>query len=68
MPRPDSMLEMEAAAALARDLDLLRLDLYEADGEVWFGETTAFPNGGLVAFEPSSVDLEWGRLWRLPEV
>jgi len=67
MPPPASLGEMNAVAgAIAGDLDFLRVDLYEVEGEVWFGETTAYPNGGLVAFEPSSVDLEWGRLWELP--
>ena len=63
------MFEMEAATvAVAADLDFLRVDLYEVDGEPGFGEITAYPSGGFAAFEPSSVDLEWGRLWGLPEV
>lgn len=62
-PRPDSLVEMTAsAAAIAGDPDFLRVDLHEVDGEIWLGETTAHPNGELVALEPSSIDLEWGRL------
>jgi hypothetical protein len=66
-PRPDRLDEMvEVAADLARDFDFIRIDLYEVDGEIWFGEFTPYPNSGLVPFEPASVDLLWGSRWQLP--
>lgn len=67
--RPRSLPEMNASAsAIAGDLDFLRVDLYEVEGEIWFGETAPYPNAGLVPFNPSGTDLEWGRPWKLPEL
>ncbi|ORL02466.1 hypothetical protein A6F55_15555 [Prescottella equi] len=62
----DTMLK--AAAALGEGFDFVRIDLYEADGEVWFGETSPYPNGGLAPFEPRSFDRELGDMWILPEL
>jgi hypothetical protein len=66
--RPRVLQQMNASAdAIAGGLDFLRVDLYEVDGEIWFGETSAYPNSGLLPFSPPGIDLEWGRLWKLPE-
>lgn len=56
----------EAAKAITGDLDLLRVDLYESSGELWFGETTLYPNSGLIRYVPEEVNLAWGDLWKLP--
>ncbi len=57
---------LEAAAALGRDFDMLRVDLYEADGELWFGELTPYPGAGLCRLEPG-LDAWLGERWTLPE-
>jgi hypothetical protein len=60
----DKMLEI--AGALGADWDFIRVDLYAVDGEVWFGEYTPYPGGGLLRYKPKQFDLESGRHWRLP--
>ena len=55
-----------AAAVIAGDFDFLRVDLYEAGGEVWFGELTAYSGSSLSRLIPRSYDFEWGAKWSLP--
>lgn len=66
-PRPvelDKMLEI--AGALGSGWDFIRVDLYAVDGEVWFGEYTPYPGGGLLRYTPKQFDMESGRNWQLP--
>ncbi|MFW3170313.1 ATP-grasp fold amidoligase family protein [Geodermatophilus sp. CPCC 206100] len=56
---------LAAAAALAVGFDMLRVDFYEHDGELWFGELTPYPGGGWTALEPD-VDALLGSWWALP--
>ena len=66
VPRPQRAEEMlEAAAVLADGFDMLRVDFYEHDGVLWFGELTPYPGSGLVLMEPE-LDEELGRWWHLP--
>ncbi|MCV7433920.1 ATP-grasp fold amidoligase family protein [Mycolicibacterium bacteremicum] len=68
-PRPaelDKMLHI--ARVLGADWDFIRIDLYAVDGEVWFGEYTPYPGGGLYRFKPEAFDRELGRHWTLPTV
>jgi TupA-like ATPgrasp len=65
-PPPASLPRMLAVAeALGRDLDFIRVDLYDVDGEVWFSELTPYPGGGLDRFDPA-LDSWLGSLWQLP--
>jgi hypothetical protein len=66
-PRPPSLGRMvELAEALGRGMDFLRVDLYEIEERVVFGELTNYPEGGTAQFEPVSFDAELGRWWTLP--
>jgi len=66
---PPSLDAMKSiATALAGDLDFVRVDLYDVDGEIWFGEMTASPAAGLDRFTPRGLDAELGRHWRLPSL
>lgn len=57
--RPEHFEQMrELAAALSRGMMQVRIDFYEIDGRVYFGEYTFYHWGGLVPFEPDSAD-EW---------
>jgi hypothetical protein len=61
--RPASLDRMlDIAAGLSRRFQFVRVDLYEVDGRVWFGELSFFPGGGLIPIKPRSYDLEMGRL------
>ena len=43
----------EVAEALGAAFDFVQVDLYEVDGEVWFGELTPYPGGGLDRCDPA---------------
>jgi len=55
--KPASLrLMIEAAEALSAGVDFLRVDLYDIEGKVYFGELTSSPNKGLSPFRPRSLD------------
>jgi hypothetical protein len=56
---------LKAATALADGFDMLRVDCYEVDGELWFGELTPYPGAGLSPLEPD-LDAALGEAWTLP--
>ncbi|WP_261622880.1 ATP-grasp fold amidoligase family protein [Nesterenkonia marinintestina] len=63
-PAPEGLEEMIAAAEeLGRDFDFMRVDLYQVDGRIWFGELTPYPSGGMDPFEPESFDILLGAWW-----
>ena len=65
-PRPEALEDLvKAAAAISSGFDMLRVDLYEHDGEVWFGELTPYPGAGLSRLEPG-LDALLGSWWTLP--
>jgi hypothetical protein len=64
--RPERLDDLlKAATALATGFDMLRVDLYEQDGELWFGELTPYPGAGLTRIEPD-LDALLGSWWTLP--
>jgi hypothetical protein len=66
-PRPDSFDRvLEIAERLGEDTDFVRVDLYDVDGRVVFGELTNYPSAGYKNWSPPSYDLELGRKWTLP--
>lgn len=66
-PRPASLDQMlGVAAALGRETDFVRVDLYDADGRIVFGELTSYPDAGDCQFVPESFDEDLGRWWTLP--
>jgi len=48
----------ELAARLAEGLDQVRIDLYEIEGRIYFGEYTFYHWSGFMPFDPDSAD-EW---------
>jgi hypothetical protein len=63
-PHLDQMLAI--ARHLGQPFDFIRVDLYDFDGSIVFGELTPYPCGGLERFRPASFDIELGKKWRLP--
>ena len=58
---------LEVASVLSQGLPFLRVDLYNVNGAIYFGEMTFFPAGGLDKYTPEEAD-EWiGGLLDLPE-
>lgn len=54
---------LDLASRLSRSFDYIRVDLYEIDGKVYFGELTNYPESGHGSFEPVSFDFELGKKW-----
>jgi hypothetical protein len=64
LPRPSCLSGMiELSEKLASEIDFLRVDLYEVDGEIKFGETTVYPGGGVDYFYPTNLNRYYGSLW-----
>ena len=66
VPKPALLAEMISfAEALAADFPYVRVDLYEINGEVKFGEMTFYPGSGYDRFEPPAWDEKFGRAWKI---
>ena len=69
VPPPPNLDKMLAIASqLGKPFDFIRVDLYDVDGMIEFGELTAYPAGGLDRFIPTSFDTELGEKWELPKL
>lgn len=52
----------ELAQVLARDYPHVRIDFYEVEGRIYFGEYTFYPGNGLEEFASYDDDLELGKM------
>ena len=65
--QPVCLAEMIALAErLGAGTDFVRVDLYDVDGRIVFGELTSFPAGGDSPFDPESFNEVFGRPWTVP--
>ena len=68
MPRPKQLEKMLAMAEIfAKDEPFLRVDFYDVNGQLYFGELTFFPASGFGPFVPEEWDLTLGEWIDLPE-
>lgn len=67
LPKPKCYDEMVILAEkLSKGIPFVRVDFYEINGKVYFGELTFYPGSGFEEFTPQSAD-EWlGSLIKLP--
>jgi hypothetical protein len=64
--RPHHLAEMiKMAEAVGAEFDFVRVDLYETNDQVYFGEATFYPASGYAKFRPSEFDAELGSFWTL---
>ncbi|MCI8972006.1 MAG: glycosyl transferase [Lachnospiraceae bacterium] len=64
--RPKKLNEMIALAEeLSKDIPFVRVDFYEINEKLYFGEMTFFPGGGMTPFEPREYDALLGSLINL---
>lgn len=56
----------ELCRILAKDIPHVRVDFYEVDGQIYFGEMTFFAMGGFLKLHPNAWEKEWGDLILLP--
>lgn len=66
LPKPENMDAMfDMAEKLSQHLPFVRVDLYNVDGKIYFGELTFFPDGGVDHNLLPETDLYWGNLLNL---
>ena len=66
--KPALFEEMVALAEeLSKNMPHVRVDLYQVNGQIYFGEFTFYHFGGMVHFEPESWDKCFGDWLVLPE-
>lgn len=66
LPKPECLDEMVfVAEKLAKGLPFVRIDLYQSNKMVYFGEITFFPDSGFDSNILQETDLEWGRMIKL---
>ncbi|SPB18942.1 hypothetical protein NOV72_06147 [Caballeronia novacaledonica] len=62
-PRPEKLDALLAVARkLASDFEFVRVDLYDSNDAIYFGELTFTPGAGMFRLRPDRVDYEWGNL------
>ena len=68
IPKPDTYDEMvDIASKLSKGIPQVRIDLYEVNGRVYFGEYTFYHHCGLVPFIPEKYDRIFGDHITLPK-
>ena len=60
-------LMIDLAQRLSTGIPHVRVDFYEVDGEVYFGEYTFFHHGGMAPFSPEEYEYILGSYINLPE-
>ena len=64
---PENFEEMkELAEKLANNLTFVRIDFYDINGKIYFGEITFYPSAGYEKFNPSEYDKFFGDMIKLP--
>jgi hypothetical protein len=63
VPKPVQLEEMlELAARLSQGFEFVRVDFYNVDGKIYFGELTFHPGSGYEPFSSYDADLRMGNL------
>ena len=67
MPKPQNYEKMiELAEILSHNIPFVRVDFYEVDGKIYFGELTLYPGCGFEEFTPEEWDKTLGDWIELP--
>ena len=67
IPKPECFEEMKSLALkLSENIPFVRVDFYQVDRKVYFGEFTFYDWGGMRPFESYQQDLDLGKLIQLP--
>jgi len=67
IPKPQNYDKMiKISELLSKDIIFVRVDFYEANGRLYFGELTFFPGPGFNEFTPESYDYLLGSWIKLP--
>lgn len=69
LDKPKNFVQMlDIARKLSAGIPHVRIDLYNCNGNIYFGEMTFFHNSGMVPFEPLEWDFKLGELLKLPKI
>lgn len=67
--KPENFRQMkEMAEKLAKGIPFVRIDFYEVEGKVYFGEITFYPASGFEGFKPKEWDEILGGWLELPNI
>ena len=58
---------IKLAEKLSRDIPFVRVDFYEINERIYFGEMTFYPGSGFEEFTPKEYDYFFGKKLKLPE-
>lgn len=56
---------LDLASRLSAGFDFVRVDLYNIDGNIYFGEFTLTPTSGHLKLRPDSWDMKLGKKWKM---
>lgn len=66
VPRPRNFDKMvEIATTLSQGFSHVRVDLYNLDGRIYFGELTFCESSGFCEINPDEYDFKMGEMWKL---
>ena len=69
LAKPEAFEQMkELAGKLGEGMPFVRVDFYESNGGLYFGEMTFYPNSGFEQFDPNEWDVTFGTWIDLTEV
>jgi hypothetical protein len=64
IPPPEGLQQMLTyASQIGLGFEYVRVDLYEVDGKIKFGEATFYPGAGIEQFKPQEYDRIFGAQW-----
>lgn len=67
LPKPQNYEKMiKLAEILSKDIPFVRVDFYEVNGQIYFGELTFYPGSGMEEFTPEEWDYTLGSWINLP--
>lgn len=67
--KPETLKEMiDYSKKLSCGMPFVRIDFYDINGELFFGEITFFPNSGWANFSPNEHNYHMGEWIELPEL
>lgn len=58
---------LELSKKLSKDIPFVRVDWYEINGKLYFGELTFYPGAGFEEFTPEEWDYKLGEMIKLPK-
>lgn len=63
---PENIKEMiELAEKLSKNIPFLRVDFYNVNDKIFFGELTFYPASGMIPWTPNEADFEIGKYLRI---